>query len=344
MKILLVCERSGGHVFPALSFAKKINRVQNIPKGNIYFFVSSGFLNNYIKKEGFSVVGKAFERRNIFLEIFWRFFEAVYLLGKLQPQRVIGFGGRDSFWLVLLASFFISDTAIYEPNLKFGKANRVLSIFVPKVLKGFLCQRNIKKAKTVRIPLRENLRRIDKAKARQVLGLSDKPVILCFGGSQGSRFINRIFLKFLKTAGTSLEVIHFTGRDDFFEISQLYNKIGTVNFIRDFYPQMEIAYSAADVVICRSGASTLAEVSFYGLASILIPHPQAGGHQKDNALHFQKQGAALICGQDDFSFDRFSASLKKLIGDSRLQHSMGIAASKINLGVKFEDFAATADI
>lgn len=336
MRVLLVVERSGGHIFPALTFAKKISETG---QNEIYFFSGSSFLREHIKKEGYQVVGRVFLRRNILIDIFWRLPEAVYLLWKIRPQRVIGFGGRESFFPVLLAAIFNCPSEIYEANSKFGKANRILSLFASRVMWGFNRDKTGKKEVAVRIPLRENLKKINQPRAREILGLADMPTLLCFGGSQGSRFINRTLLKFLRKVNCNLQVIHLTGRDDFFEISQLYNKIRTAGFVRDFYSQMEVAYSAADFAICRSGASALAEISFYGLASVLIPHPQAGGHQKDNALYFQSRGAAFVCRQNNFSFDDFSRYLMMLINDRGLRQAMGRAASKVNLGVEFESFA-----
>jgi UDP-N-acetylglucosamine--N-acetylmuramyl-(pentapeptide) pyrophosphoryl-undecaprenol N-acetylglucosamine transferase len=101
---------------------------------------------------------------------------------------------------------------------------------------------------------------------------------------------------------------------------------------------MEVLYSAADIVVSRCGASTLAEVSFYGLPAILIPHPQGGSHQRENAVYFQERGAAVVFNQSSFSFEDFKAKLEELILNRDLRQAMGESASAINLGVNFEDF------
>ena len=346
MRVLLVCERSGGHIFPALAFGKKIRKSGLEPADRnteVYFFATSPFLKKYIEKESFAVFGKSFSSRNLVREGFWRFFEALYLLFKLKPDKVIGFGGRDSFFLILFSSLLFLDTSIYDPNLKLGRANKILSFFVRKVLRGFAVEAKGKKTEVVGVPLRDNIKKVDRLAARRELGFSSQPVVFCFGGSQGSYFLNRVFIEFMQRFKGDFQVIHLTGRDGYLEIMQLYNKMGIKKFIKDFYYRMEVLYSAADIVVSRSGANTLGEISNYGLASVLIPHPQPSGHQKENALHFKKRQAAFVHFQDEFSFENFSNSLNKLIYDVDLRGELKKKAGGIKLGVDFEEFCNRAD-
>ena len=342
MKILLVCERSGGHIFPALAFAKKIQKDLSAKglKPKIYFFVTSSFLKRYIKKEGFIVLGRSFALRNLFTESIWRFFEALFILFWLRPNKVIGFGGRDSFFLVLLSSFFFLDTTIYEPNISFGQANKILSLFVKKIFRGFKTSRG----KTIGIPLRENIKKIEKIKAREVLGFNQSPVILCFGGSQGSFFINKIFQQFVQSSKVNYQIIHITGKKSFLELSEFYNKIEKNKFIKDFYYDIELLYSASDIVIGRSGAVTLGELTYYELPSILIPHPQAYAHQKENAFYLVDRKASFVCLQDDFSFDKFKAKLESLLLDDKLRKAISNNLKDVKLGVSFEDFCKNTDL
>ncbi|MFH1504079.1 MAG: UDP-N-acetylglucosamine--N-acetylmuramyl-(pentapeptide) pyrophosphoryl-undecaprenol N-acetylglucosamine transferase [Candidatus Omnitrophota bacterium] len=324
MKVLLVCERSGGHVFPALSVGKKLRKRGD----DVCFFVTSGFLKSYIEKEGFRVVGRSFASRNLLFEGLWRFFEALILVLTLRPKKVIGFGGRDSFFLVLLSSLLPINTIIYEPNIKPGKANKVLSFFVDKVLWGF----------EIGIPMRENIRTIDKAAARKILNFDQRPIVFCLGGSQGSSFINQIFMKFVQSAENNFQIIHLTGREGYSDILKLYDNIAKNSFVKDFHYEVELLYSAADIVISRAGANTLGELAYYKLPSVLIPYPKAGAHQKENAFYFKEKGAAFVRLQDNFSFNDFSTLLKKLIEDNNLRESIKENLSGFKLGVSFEDF------
>ncbi|MCM8819536.1 MAG: UDP-N-acetylglucosamine--N-acetylmuramyl-(pentapeptide) pyrophosphoryl-undecaprenol N-acetylglucosamine transferase [Candidatus Omnitrophica bacterium] len=334
MKVLLVCERSGGHIFPALTLAKKIKENTS---DTVYFFATSIFFKKIISAEGFKVYGKSFRQRNLILEGFYRFFEAIFLICKINPKRIIGFGGRDSFFLIIVGSFLLIDTAIYEPNKKFGKANKVLYFFAKKVYCGFPQPKN-KKIITVGIPLRDNIVLVDKNIARAHLKLDERPVILCFGGSQGSSFINLIAIRLLNQLDFDFQLVHITGKREYFKICQLYNKINKKAVIFDFCPDMQLLYSAADIVICRAGASSVAEISFYQLPTIFIAHPAAGFHQKFNAEYFVKENAAFLFLQDKFDFEKFKATIKALLENKDLTDKIRSNLKKIKIAVDAEKF------
>ncbi len=337
MKILFVCDRSGGHVFPALAIASKLSQANK--DSEIHFFVTSEFLKGHLSQKGFPVCGRSFGFRNLFIEIFYRILEAGNILFKLRPEKVLGFGGRDSFFLVFFASLMNLDTAIYEPNVKPGKANLFLSLFVKKVFRGFDERKIGKKTIVIGIPLRENIKKIERKTALKRLGLNDKPTLFCFGGSQGSVFLNDIFLKLIQSIDCDFQTIHLTGQREYFKISQIYNKIGKINFVKDFYYCMEELYSASDIVIARAGASTLAEITYYKLPSILIPHPAAGGHQKENARYLENREAAYIFLQQNFDFQEFKRTVENLLKDSQLRQKISANLGSIKIGITFEDFS-----
>lgn len=336
MRILFVCDRSAGHIFPALAIAKA--QIEQGRNDKVYFFATSLFLKERLTEEGFKAFGKCFSARNIIVETFYRFFEALYLIFRIRPHKLIGFGGRDSFFLILLGSLFFLDTSIYEPNVTFGRANIVLSFFVRKVLCGFNRTNCGKKYITIGIPLRPNIKKIPKNEALKALGLSNAPVIFCFGGSQGSVFLNEIFTKLIDSMRGNYQVIHLAGQREYFKISQFYNKMNISKFVKDFYYQMELLYSAADIVICRAGASTLAELSYYKLPAILIPHPAAGGHQKANAMYFKERQAAYVFLQENFDFGQFRDTVENLLQDKDLRGNIKDNLSNIKIGIAFEDF------
>jgi UDP-N-acetylglucosamine--N-acetylmuramyl-(pentapeptide) pyrophosphoryl-undecaprenol N-acetylglucosamine transferase len=304
----------------------------------MHFFITSAFLKDHLSQKGFPVWGKSFNSRNMFIEMSYRIFEAAYLLLKLRPKTIIGFGGRDSFFLMLFASLLNLDTAIYEPNVKPGKANLFLSLFVKKVFRGFNEEKTNKKTIVIGIPLRENIKKIERKVALDNLGLKDKLTFFCFGGSQGSAFLNEVFLKLIQSLDYDFQVIHLTGQREYFKISRIYNKIKKSSFVKDFYYEMETLYSASDIVIARSGASTLAEIAYYKLPSILIPHPAAGGHQKENALYFATREAGYVYYQENFIFDDFKRTAQKLLEDRELRQRIRANLNDIKIGISFEDF------
>jgi UDP-N-acetylglucosamine--N-acetylmuramyl-(pentapeptide) pyrophosphoryl-undecaprenol N-acetylglucosamine transferase len=336
MRILFVCDRSAGHIFPALAMAKAAGRGDASDKK--YFFSSSLQLKKYLEKEGFTVYGRCFSSRNIIIEVSYRFFEAFYLLFVIRPHKLIGFGGRDSFFLMLLGSLFFLDTSIYEPNVKSGRANIVLSFFVRRIFCGFTPQNPDKKYITVGVPLRPNIKMLNRGDALKALGFDESPVIFCFGGSQGSVFLNSIFTKLIEGIHGNFQIIHLTGQREYFKISQFYNKMNRNKFIRDFYYQMELLYSAADIVICRAGASTLGELSYYKLPALLIPHPAAGGHQKANAAYFSQRQAAYVFEQQNFDFEKFRQTTENLLQNGSLRDRIKNNLNNIKIGISFEDF------
>jgi len=343
MKVLLVCERSGGHIFPALVFADSFKKKYS-KDCNITFFLTADFLKDNIAREGYGVVGKVFKRRFLVFELLYRFFEAIFLLIVLRPEKVIGFGGRDSIFLLLFARIFGAHTALYEPNVEFGKANAFLSLFVNNIYTGFdTPEKHNKKIRFVGIPLRSRLKPVTRQEALKIFGFFDKPVVLCFGGSQGSVFLNDLMLYLDGVIDKDCQFIHFTGRNDYKRIEEFYRNCGRRVFVRDFYTDMHYAYSAADIVICRSGASTVAEVSYFSLPAIFIPHPAASGHQKANASSLVRAGAAFLHLQNDFCRDKFVADLNRLLTDKKFSQEMRLHSALVPIGVEFEKFYRNID-
>lgn len=338
-RVLLVTERSGGHIYPALAFAEKIKK-DTSDLGEISFFSSSRLFKKLLQERGFTTVGVAFGSRFIFLELFWRAIEAVYIIWRVGPDKVIGFGGRDSFFLVLFSRILGIQAFIYEPNAKMGRANQVLSLIVKNVLRGIPPLDKKKNHKIVGIPLFGGTSPISKELARKRLNFNENPVVLCFGGSQGSSFINRIFISFIrKHAEKPYQIIHLTGKKEYKRIRDFYGAVKNNNFVCDFYQDMELLYRAADIAIARAGALTLANLSFYNLPSVIIPYPKAGGHQALNAAFLVKQKAGLVFYQDNFNFESFDACLEKLITDLDFQETIRENLEEIKLGVKSEDFS-----
>jgi len=245
--------------------------------------------------------------------------------------------------LVLFSSLFGTKTAIYEPNIKFGKANKVLTIFVRAIFRGFPINKKEKNAKVIGIPLRKNIKKIDKGKARQILNFSSKPVIFCLGGSQGSHLLNCLFMRFVSELEGGYQIIHLTGRKDYHQVSDFYGKLKINNFVKDFYYNIEVLYSACDVIVSRAGANTLGEISFFNIPAVLIPHVGGGNHQKDNALYFQKKDAAFVCTKEKTLFEEFSRKLNILLKDCSVNRKMKANLSKMELGVEFKKFSSSID-
>jgi UDP-N-acetylglucosamine--N-acetylmuramyl-(pentapeptide) pyrophosphoryl-undecaprenol N-acetylglucosamine transferase len=167
-------------------------------------------------------------------------------------------------------------------------------------------------------PIRTELQRLDRAEARARLGLNpDTLTLLVMGGSQGASGINQAVIRALPALqGLSLQVIHLSGGRDERLVADNYQRDGIRAFVAPFHHRMEEAYSAADFAVARSGAASLAELSFYALPSILIPFPYAADdHQTRNAEIFTKAGAALLVKEGDLAGDRLARTIRELGGN-----------------------------
>jgi len=192
--------------------------------------------------------------------------------------------------------------------------------------------RYIKNTTYTGIPLRESLREIEKDEAANFFELDkDRKTIFIFGGSQGSIAINRYWETNILSYIDALncQFIWQTGIKDYFRLKEKFNGNDKIH-LTPFIHEIEYAYSAADIVICRAGALTLAELSFFGKPSILIPLPIAAeNHQEVNARLFEKINAARIVLQSELAGSKLFETISKIINDDNLLVEMGNNARKL---------------
>jgi UDP-N-acetylglucosamine--N-acetylmuramyl-(pentapeptide) pyrophosphoryl-undecaprenol N-acetylglucosamine transferase len=238
------------------------------------------------------------------------FFESLLFLKDFKPDIVIGFGGAGSLPLILEAKILGIRTLIHEQNVIPGRTNRFLSFFVDRICvsfpetKDYFLRVNKRKVIFTGNPLREEIGTKSKIESLRYFDLDfDRFTLLIMGGSQGSSKINSIFLEtLLYFQNNDLQVIHITGFRDYRYVRNFYEKIRFKNSrVFDFLERADYAYGAADLVICRSGATTISEITKCKLPSILIPYPYAYGHQKENALTLARKGAAILIEDKDLS-------------------------------------------
>jgi len=149
------------------------------------------------------------------------------------------------------------------------------------------------------------------------LGLEEgKFTILVMGGSQGSHAINKIFVEAAqKLDKKNFQILHISGKQDFDFVNNFYKNIGMTSKVVSFFDKMGQAYAICDLIVCRSGAITIAEITSLGIASILIPYPYGDAHQKQNADILKNQGAAFVIQEADLTKDNLSKIINKLFSD-----------------------------
>jgi len=261
-------------------------------------------------------------------------------MGELKPAAVVGFGGFASFPTVAAAKLRGVPVFLHEQNMLVGLVNRVMSRFADKVFISFEATAGAVGGKSVFTgnPSRyEGIERMEKGEARKRLGLDPaRWTLFVFGGSQGARSINRSMYDFAAASRESgdMQILHLAGRANYEEARGSYAealKGGSLHVeVRDYLKEMEVAYFAADLALCRAGATTLTEVASLGVPSILSPYPFAAeNHQEMNARSFVDAGAALMILDKDLSGDRIKEMVSGLRGRPERLAEMGVNARSL---------------
>lgn len=311
--IIIAGGGTGGHIYPALTIAKALKTID--AKLKVEFVgTPEGLEAKIIPKHGFTIsfisVGKLNYRGGFFKKIKtvfklpWAFVKSLALVIEKKPILVLGVGGYASGPFVLASSILGVPTALWEPNAHPGLTNRILARFVRTTFLVFEESQKKMKAKKVEIlglPVREEIECLH-------LSYSDKKEknaqfhVLVFGGSQGARAINTCVASMIKDFKfENVDIVHQTGAQDFQSYEKAYEGNTQVKVLEYLY-DIEKYYMWADLVICRSGASTLAELAAAKKPSILIPLPSAADdHQKKNALALVAKNAAHMIEQKDLT-------------------------------------------
>ncbi len=332
LKAIIACGSSGGHFFPGLALARELKKKD----AEVLFVISSrrkAALEGLIKREGFSFkmisAGPMPHGVNLgyilfFIRSFISFFTSLKILHDFKPNFVVGFGSYASAPIVLAGWFLKVKTLIHEQNVTLGRANRFCASFVTKIAVSFtqtiktLSPHSKKKAIFTGNPIRDEILNTDKHDAITRLGLKEnKFTVLVMGGSLGAHSINQAVMQFFSSSknNDNLQFVHLTGKSDFDSVSSEYKKYNTSGRILPYLDRIGEAYAASDLVIARSGATTIAELTSLGLASILVPYPHGDKHQSKNASLLSENGAALLLEDRLISGDAIRGILSDIMED-----------------------------
>ncbi len=229
------------------------------------------------------------------------------------PDLALGMGGYLSFPLVWAAWRLGVPRALHESNAVLGLANAAGARLGARLFWGLPPEGDARGGVVVGTPVRPELRaRRDRAQARRELGLgSDSPVVLAFGGSQGAQALNAALPVALARL-PRVEILHLAGRGKAAAAVEAYRAAGARAIVREYLEDMAAAYAAADLVVCRAGASTLAELAAQRAPAVLIPYPHAAAdHQDANARAFERAGACVRLPETHI--DRLGATLSDLL-------------------------------
>ena len=301
MRAILAGGGTGGHVIPALAIAQELQRRYRAEV--LFIGTARGLENRLVPAAGFPLelvkVG-ALNRVSLATRIRTAFdlpraiFTAAGLLNEFQPDIVIGVGGYASGPAMLAAILKHTPTLAFEPNLVPGFANRMVARFVSAAAVHFeQTADHFRNAVVTGVPVRPAFFQIPKKSYSP-----GSPTLLVFGGSQGARAINQAVigsLPELKRRLPGLHVIHQTGEREYNETQAAYARVAIDCEVHKFIDNMPSFFARADLVLCRSGASTVAEIAAAGKPAIFVPFPRAADdHQRRNAEAMEQANAAVV--------------------------------------------------
>lgn len=348
MKILIAAGGTGGHIYPGLAIAEKIKKEQ--AEAEIVFIGSLvGMEKNIIPERGYPldfIRVRGFEK-SLSLEtfaaikgLFEGMRDAKKMLKKYQPDLVIGTGGFTAGPLLLQASRQKIPTLIHEQNAFPGKANRLLGKKVDRIAISFKeAGKYFPQEKTVLCgnPVAEAYFQIDRANLRQKLNLSDQEkMILIMGGSQGAASINQSAIELMQhfKEATNITIIHLTGRNQYDQVMKMADQKGLLKnskmIIQGYHQHLYELLGAADLVVARSGAMSVAEIAAIGLPAIFVPYPMAAGnHQEFNARVVTDAGGGILIADSQLNGAILYEKVKALLNDQKGLEKMSLETKKM---------------
>lgn len=342
MKVLIAAGGTGGHIYPGIAVANEIMRrdassevrfVGTARGLETKLVPNAGYKLELIESAGIKNVGLAGTIKGLLL-LPKSFLAARKIIQEFKPDVVVGAGGYVTGSVLLMASLMKIPTLVMESNALPGFTNRQLARFVDKAAVTFAEAAKFFPGKAVITgnPVRREFFDIP-AKARD----NSNFCLLAFGGSQGARAINNALveaLPHLANEKSRLKIKHQTGELDFETIKSGYEKAGwaqsdVVKYIND----MNAEFARTDLIICRAGATTCAELAAAGKAAIMIPLPTAADdHQRKNAEAMQEAGAARMILQKDLSGELLATAIRSLMDAPEKITAMEKAAKSLVRG------------
>lgn len=325
MNILIAAGGTGGHIFPGMALAEAFIRAK--PQAAITFVGTERGLESRVLAGRWPLAtlrSRSLKDRRGFKKLLacgslpLACCAALKMLWRLKPALVVGIGGYAAGPLLLMAALANIPTAIVEPNAYAGFTNRILGKVVRRVFLQFAEAARFFAKHKVSVsgsPLRPE---IEALQGKERMNAADPLTIYCLGGSQGARSVNRAVVAALEELGSfsvQLRVLHQAGTaDDVEALRAEYRRVGVDAQVLPFSTNIAAHYAAADLVIARAGAATIAELVALALPAILIPYPYAADdHQRYNALAMVRRGYATMILEDELSGARLGKELREFL-------------------------------
>jgi UDP-N-acetylglucosamine--N-acetylmuramyl-(pentapeptide) pyrophosphoryl-undecaprenol N-acetylglucosamine transferase len=334
--VLVAAGGTGGHLFPGIAVADELVRRDGTTRV-VFAGTAKGLETRLVPRAGYALellpilplngVGLARMLKGL-LVLPWGLLRSLLLVLRLRPAAVLGIGGYAGGPVTLLAALLGVRAVILEPNAQPGFTNRVLKPFVRAAACAYEEAREAfgRKGVLTGNPVRGGFASLPRKEHREPLTL------LAFGGSQGSRVLNRALVAALPhlPGEDRLRIVHQTGPAMRDEVEAAYRQAGRAAEVVAFLDDMEARFAAADLVLARSGATTCAELAAAGKASILVPFALAADdHQRTNARALQAAGASRMLEEKDLGGQSLAAAVRALLDEPARLRAMDEAARRL---------------
>lgn len=357
-KMIFTCGGTAGHINPAIALAQLAREKE--PTVEILFVgAERGLEKDLVPKAGYHF-------RTVHISSFHRSFkpheikhnlisacnllrsprEARAILREFQPDVVIGTGGYASFPLVKAAAKAGIPTAVHESNMVPGLTTEMLEPFANRIMVGFeSCRKYYKHPQKVAVtgtPVREDFFALTKAQAKEQLGVNDgRPLVVSFWGSLGASGMNQQMVDFLalEAAKEPFHHIHAAGSGNLTALKHALKERGVVLSehpaldVREYIYDMARVCRAADLVICRAGASTISELTALGVPALMVPSPYVtNNHQEKNARALEESGGAVVLLERECSGQALFQAARGILRDEERRAEM--ERSMLSLGIR----------
>jgi UDP-N-acetylglucosamine--N-acetylmuramyl-(pentapeptide) pyrophosphoryl-undecaprenol N-acetylglucosamine transferase len=352
MRAILAGGGTGGHVIPALAIANELKK--SYAAEVLFIGTARGIEHRLVPAAGYPLqlvrVG-ALKNVSLMTQAKTAFdlpravWDASRMLNEFAPDVVIGVGGYASGPAMLAAVVKHIPTLAFEPNVVPGFANRIVAKFVSGAAVHFEeTARYFRRAEVTGVPVRQAFFEVPALGTNMQRG--GTPTLLVFGGSQGAHAINEAMIRCLpelRRQAPGIGIIHQTGERDYNDAVAAYASVGESAEVSKFIDDMPAAFARADLVVCRSGASTVAEITAAGKPAIFVPFPRAADdHQRVNAEALASEGAAVVVEESKLEGVWLAETIAALLGDPARLAAMSEAARALAHPNAARDIAALA--
>ncbi|MBI5344633.1 MAG: undecaprenyldiphospho-muramoylpentapeptide beta-N-acetylglucosaminyltransferase [Deltaproteobacteria bacterium] len=324
MKLIMAGGGTGGHLFPALALAEEF-RARDAGIGITFIGAKGGIEEKAVPKRGYPLMllniegikrVRGLRRAAAVWKAFISTIRAFWILRSLRPEGVIGSGSYSSAPVVIAAWLLGIKTAILEQNALPGLTNKALGRLADRVYVSFAEARGYFPARRTVLAGNPVRKEILRRRAEKTFRRGERFTILVFGGSQGATALNAAFLdaaEYLSDIWPGLRVIHQTGEEGFLAARASYGRKELKAEVFKFIDDMADMYLAADLCVCRAGATSIAEITATGIPSILIPYPfAADNHQEVNARSLENAGASVMIRQERLTGRSLADAIRRL--------------------------------